>query len=404
MNRILVLLVLAAACSDPVVPQVEEVDPCEALYACRSPGQDVAVLSVNVSGGDTDPQTGSLIVRPDSIPIRFRLRNYGTDTATAGYIYVHIDPYEASFTDSTLAFPKIAPGADYEFQGVMRFRPEYASRVLDDRVTISVDANVDGDTIWSNNSRQSQTFHLAAPLLTMTFTVTNPTVFAGDTIALRVVARNYGRHAAAPAGMLAVCLPASGGLCTSIAAPVLGWIARPMVPPGGVVTFDARVPVRPEATWQDARTSSSTYLCESDAANQDYLPPRSPCHSGSSVVIIPDYERFCQPPLLQPGVVVSMTTYNCGDRPPTPSGEAVPENYRRFHIVSLDAHAGRTYVLTRSDTSGPVRVYNAAGLLMFDMDADAERIRIGSTERIYLVMYTAGSALSVRMADSEEVS
>jgi hypothetical protein len=144
-------------------------------------------------------------------------------------------------------------------------------------------------------------------------------------------------------------------------------------------------------------------FCRLPAGHSDpYLPGLAErCDEAFSLLVLPDYDRTCQPPLLPIGRSHVFTAYNCGIRPAT---TLVSEWYGpgstelgRFHLVAIDAAAGATYRFTRSAGTQPLRFYDADGFTQDDLDPLPELIRFAKGGRKYIVLYTPQSFLTVSL-------
>ena len=388
MKRSWLALVLLAACSDPMEPVVE--DPCAPVFACRSEGVDLEVVSVIIASASTDSETGLPIVHPPSFPVEVTIRNRGTDTAAAGTIDVMLGEY---YHSTQLSHSELAPGASFRGSVTIPLSATGASRIKDDRMTVQAAVWSAGDSIAQNNQMLTGPIHVAIPLLDITFT-TATTAFAGQPIELTMVVRNYGQHAASPARTISACLFDGFRGCEPSDRTTAGSVTIPMVAPGAALQIVRTMTMAPTGAWQDAAGNYGMYLCEIGMYQVTY---EWACFSnGPHILVRPSYDAVCAPPTLTSNAV-ALAAYNCGHRPTLPSFEAETQRYR-FHIVSLDAQANATYGVQRSDTSSVVRIYNSLGDVVHDFDPHPERIRVAATEKIYLVMYTAAPALTISAA------
>ena len=360
-------------------------------------------MSLELGFSRTDPDTKLPILEPDSIPVKFVVRNRGSITAPAGEVQLSFSSFDFNWT--ILQRPALRPGELYRDSVMLTASQSGGSSLTDDRVTVGIATWADGDSIGHNNTMSSPIFHLAIPLLQLTFTTVASTT-VGSEIPLTIVARNYGRHADAPAQTITGCLYDSFSGCHPRYRTTTSVFVSPPVPAGTAVEFNASLTIPASATWQDATVRYSLYLCPSASGNlPGYFTGTGPfCHRNSrSVEVVPNYEAACAPPLLVDPNNVALPAFNCGLRPSLPGFENEARQYR-FHLVALDAVAGETYVLQRSDVSALVRIYDAKGRAVIDLDPDPERIRVANSERIYLVMYSKSEALTVAVLKMAEVA
>lgn len=384
-------LALLAACSDPTEPIIE--DPCAPVFACRSSGVDLEMVSLNIASSSIDSVTGLPIVQPPGMAIEVTIRNRGTDTAAAGVIDLMVGDYFATRTMPHAALP---PGATYRGSVTLAIPNGGATSVKDDRMTVEASVWAPGDSVSENNQMSAGPVHLAIPLLDVTFT-TAATALAGEPIELTMVARNYGTHAASPVQIIAACLYDGFRGCEPDSRTTAGTLTLPEIAPGAAREITMTMPLAPTGAWQDAAGRYSIYLC---TGGTTYASSGWACFRfGRSILVRPSYEAVCGPPTLSSSAI-SLTGYNCGVRPTLPSFEAETQRYR-FHIVALEVRSGVTYVLQRSDTSSPVRLYNSQGDVVHDYDPHPERIRVAAAEKIYLVMYSEAPALTIAMTSSE---
>jgi hypothetical protein len=378
-------LALLAACSDPTDPSID--DPCAPVFACRSAGVDLETVSVDIASTATDPATGLPIVYPPGVPVEVTIRNRGTDTAAAGFVQVNLGNF---FSTGSISYPALPPGASHRGSVTLPIPADGASGLRDDRMTIETSVWAEHDTISENNQMLSGPIHVAIPLLDITFTTVADAV-AGQPIDLKVLARNYGRHAASPARELSACLYDGFRSCDPGNRTTAGSLTIPAIAPGAAEDFVATMTLTPTGVWQDAAGHYDMYLC---TAGMYKLPTGWSCFSNArSITVRPSYDVVCAPPVLN-AAATSLSAYNCGLRPVIPAFEEETQRYR-FHIVALEVQSGVGYVLQRSDTTAVVRVYNSDGDVVYDYDPDPERIRVASTEKLYLVMYSATPTLTI---------
>lgn len=393
-----ILLLLLAACSDPAGPR--DPDPCEADFACLSPGIDLEVVSLEVLYAETDPETMLGIVWPDAVQVRYKVRNRGSRIAPEGQIYISFNASQFTGYDyATQLRPALAPGEEHQTSVTVSMNQLEASRLKDDRVALALDMWDEADTLRADNRLVSSLFHLAVPLLDVTFTTTS-SIKVGDALQLGIVARNYGKHADAPARTLTACLYDIFRGCRPEYKTTIGGFSMPSVPAGTEVQFTATMTMPASAAWQDAASRYTLYLCDAPSTGaQIYFTDYGfDCYSRfRSIHVAPDYEAVCAPPRLVPGAGIVLSTYNCGIRPTMAGFESETQHYR-FHIVALDATAGTTYELQRSNQTAIMRLYNGSGLPIHDFDAAAERIRVAEAGRVYIVMYSPTEALSIEAA------
>jgi hypothetical protein len=385
---------LIAACSDPTSPPAEP-DPCTSVFACRSPGMDLEVVSVSVAGDATDPQTGLLIVQPAALRVSYTIRNRGRIAAPLAGVQTTLQSAAGDFLFGIYQeHGPIAPGESYSGSLLLQTSSLEANRLRDDRMTVEVGVGASGDTQYANDFMSSALFHLAIPLVDFSFT-TVPVAVIGQPVAVSVIARNYGLHADLPAQTATGCLYDGFRGCTPPYRTTIGGVAIPRVAAGSAVQFNTTIVIPSSAAWQDAAAQYGMYLCLGQPMTYDVN--RSVTCAFSEVralTVRPDYESVCAPPALIPGVQVTLATYNCGLRPSLAGFETETRAYR-FHIVSLQAESNVTYALQRSDTTSVIRIYDAQGNSVFDRDPAPERIRVDVAQRLYLVMYSKDESVGI---------
>ena len=402
MRRIAILILFLAACSDPTDPG-PEIDACPNVFACRTAMVDVQIVSLALQPTRFDNQTGLAIIHPDSVQVSFTVRNVGSDTAGAGIINLHLDEAGggfAGFDTAIMEMPALAPGQEWRFNGRVSFQSVELPRVYDDRMYLEViassgDGDVDVDS--NNNFAHTDVFHLAAPLLDIRFTFDSAVVTAGNSLRLNVVARNYGRHASAPAQTMAICLYQGFAGCTPQYRTVAGTVTIPAVGAGDAVQVSSTITIPSTAAWQDYTAQYSALLCAPPPNGIAYFTDGpSACAVGIAGIIVRPAYAVCAPPLLTPGTPATLGNYNCGIRPTLPGFETATAQFR-FHIVAMDAQAGVTYTAERTDTLSPLRIYDGGGNGVTDLDIAPDRFRVASAGRVYLVQYSNAPALTIRV-------
>ena len=403
MRRTATLILFLAACSDPIAPS-NEIDACPNVFACRTPSVDVQIVSLQVQPSRFDSQTGLAIIHPDSVQVSFTLRNAGSDTTRAGIINLQLDQAGGGSVGYSVPFmemPSLAPGQEWRYSGRVSFEGDELARVYDDRMYLEVIASPgegDADVDETNNFARSDIFHLAAPFLDIRFAFDSATVTAGNSVRLNIIARNYGRHATAPARTMTVCLYEGFAGCTPQYRTVAGSITIPAVGPGQLLQVSPSITIPSTAAWQDYAAQYAALLCTPPPNGVAYFTDGpSSCAVGiASINVRPAYTA-CAPPLVTPNAVATLANYNCGIRPTLPGFEAATAQFR-FHIVAVDAQAGVTYTVERSDTLPPLRIYDGGGLTVTDLDAAEDRFQLMTAGRVYLVQYSSAPALTIRVA------
>jgi hypothetical protein len=382
-------LALLAACSDPMEPVM---DPCAPVFACLSKGVDLEMVSVIIASSSTDAETGLPIVHPPGMQVEVTIRNRGTDTAAAGALDVMLGDY---FARESMPYSALAPGATYTGSVTLAIPASGAnSYVRDDRMTVEASVWSDGDTESTNNMMLAGPIHVAVPLLDVTFT-TATTAFAGQPIELKMLARNYGRHAVSPAQVVSACLYDGFRGCDPDSRTTAGSFTMPEIAPGVAREIVMTMALTPTGAWQDAAGHYSIYLC-TFSTTYDMTNDYACFRFGRSILVRPSYDAVCAPPTLTLNAI-ALPAYNCGLRPSVPSFEAETERHR-FHIAALETQSGVTYAVQRSDTSSILRIYNSLGDVLHDYDPHPERIRVATAEKIYLVMYSATPMLMISAA------
>ena len=404
MRRTWPVVLLFAACSDLTGPAGPDAlpDRCASAFACRSAGVDIQVVSLDLAATRQDAATGLDIMHPDSVPVSVVLRNVGSDTAAADDVYLTLRGPLSTYAQTFVPYPALAPGEEFRFSSVVHFEPYGPTDLRDDRVQLELMAIADHDAAFGDNHATSATFHLAVPLLQYAYSLSTDNITAGEAVALNVVARNYGRHADAPARIMTACLYADFTGCTAQYRTTAGAFMAPPVPAGSVVQFQAMLAIPATAAWQDAAVVYSMALCDATSFAPAYLSDIPPCYAGARLLSVrPDYENVCGAPQMLPGIDMTLTGYNCGLRP-VPAGQETTARRYRFHLVAFDAAADVTYQVQRSDTTAHLRLYNVAGVAVLDRDAAPDRFRVAAAQRLYLIHYSAQESFTIRVTPTQE--
>jgi hypothetical protein len=376
-----VLLTLAACTNDG--------GTCGPTAECIAPAAELEVSAVTVgSAARTHPVTGLRVV--DSLRISYTVRNVGAISSDTTPVRVTVPiswPYDRFDT-----LPPIAAG-----QSVTRTMLFPSERVYfdgdypSDKFAATVALETTYPDATSNNSRTSDTAHLALPILKVTVQrLAEPRVRVNDPIRMSATITNLSAIAPARDIQLRHCLWDYDVGCWAGYWTAFGTTSLPDIGPGETRTISYTTAI-PETGAENGNLYYSMSVCVTARAdNQPYRSFNSVgngtwiCGSAGQVEVMPDYEA-CRPPMLgvQP---VTLTAPNCGIYPmPTEPGNwTFSLAQKLFYVFTLDAIGGQTYSVTGLEGG---RAYLSTGRTAADLDPAAERVRFESTGRYYFIIY-----------------
>ncbi|HSK19543.1 MAG TPA: hypothetical protein VK912_10390 [Longimicrobiales bacterium] len=383
----LAALALFGACSDPVGP--DTIDPCPT--PCEPAVVDFAIEDVRVTSASigVHPVTNLRAVSPHELRITYRIINLG-DSAAAPFIAAYV--MDGSSTDTLTV---IAPGDTLDAELVI---DTVRSRLSPgtDLTQVSVQVYFPNDTAFANNFAVSEQVHIAVPVLRVVSESVPDDIRVNEPFAASMRVRNLSRFAPSPAMTLTACLFEGSIGCYAGQFTTFVSFGIPALTPDSDVLIADQFVVPPTAAWQDEDLRYTGFLCTggSDDARPYLSYVGLECLFWSNFFVVPDYEGACAPPLLAPGIPVTLPSYNCGIQPVAPEPAERLAAVRPFHLVSFDALADTTYSIDRSTEAVPVRIYDANGSALHDLDPGAA-IRVGAAQRIYVATYTPSPSLTI---------
>jgi hypothetical protein len=382
------IFLLLPACADPTGPPVQP-DPCEPVNACLVEGIDLDLRSLTLVSTDTDAASGLPLVPGDSIRATATVLNRGSRRSEGGTIVLEVKAYGDRFVGRVENdLPALEPGQQQALTLAVPVWVSSLSQVRDERLAVLATIYGAGDTIVANDRRTSSTHIIAAPILQLVASAGEGRVGASVPVSLTII--NYSTTRSQPAALWVACFFDSFRSCAEGGRSPSGTVLLPAVPAAGRISVNAQVPVPPEAAYLDEAFTYSGYLCRVDDPTLGYAEEGA-CFSIGNVTIRPDYEAVCAPPLLT-GAPAHLAAWNCGN-PHQPRTELRPPP---FHLLALDAAAGVTYRIERSTGGSAFRFYDVRGEPVPDLAAAADELRVGASERIYVVSYSAAANATFR--------
>lgn len=353
---------LAAACSDPL-------GPCERRFACEVQGIDLAVLDVDVIGGNeagVDPVTRYPIYGPGRVTAIATFVNRGDSIA----------PETRLSNGRTL--PSLAPGETFrdtvvlDIAGTRRLQAGADPRMADvTYVQISV-VQLEWDADATNDYGLSEPFHATVPVLggTLELGGQRTEVRANSPFVVAFSIRNHSVHGAALDSMDAVLCMIDVDVGCWGNWPYFGRFELARIEGNSVYQNAYMTSVPPEATiWPDEAHTGRFAMClVPSSLTEPYMPTHSTCVSGVNLTVRPDYSA-CSPPAVEIGVPLTLSTPNC----------TFPQRLStlRHSVVALDAVAGQQYSIA------------PGGAYHFIANADGDRVSLPVAEdgRYYIVFY-----------------
>jgi len=378
----LLLLPIFFACDDPIAPRGQP-DPCETEGACEVEGMDLEVRSLTLVTTGTHP-SGLRLVPGDTVHATVVVRNRGSVPSVDASLSVQLNPSPAVLLGTLYTeVPALTPGEERPVSVAVPIDPAQFYRLRDERIRVRASVFSLADTIDANNAMTSDTVVVTAALLQVTVDFGEGR--AGGTLPATVTIRNRSTTTDRPAREVDACLYDTFRACDADGRSRTGAFTLPAVPAGATVTANLAIPIPPEAVHLDQAASYETYVCPVGAVNIEL--GGVDCTLFGFPRVRPDYEGLCAPPALT-ATPVTLATWNCGN-------PHLPRTARRpppFHLLALDAAGGATYRIERSTDGSALRLYDVDGEPVPDLDPAPDRVRVGTSERIYIVSYSAGQS------------
>lgn len=389
------------ACSDPT-------GPCDMPGACEVEGFDLHVIAAHIAEqAGTDAVTGRPVAPAGDILIEYVVRNRGTQTAPARAVTLWSDRLDSSGGDS---IPSLTPGDSAVLRATLPITNDYVvhgeagpeSDLF--RVWVSILDSHDAETANDTASFQA---HIPVPVLVPYI---EPVIAAkiriGEPFEVTYRLRNLSTRTAASDVSLRLCLWTDHS-CYPMEGSTFGHVDVADLAPGAEFVLTTMVAIPPTATVHDEDYLRVLSVCLVPSSWTDpYLSwdlPVDCAGEWSYIRVLPDYHGVCNAPVVGVDGTHVFTDHNCG-RMALTAQQSGPVSWNErirdvfsFHVIGIDAIAGREYRLERSDPSG--------GLQVFDVDGGDARMEASTpgtftfseAGRYYLVMYTDSPALSVTL-------
>jgi hypothetical protein len=241
-------------------------------------------------------------------------------------------------------------------------------------VELRIEEAFDSD---STNDVRPAWMHPAVPLLLLDFPDPGlPRVRVNEPFEVRFTITNRSERITAAGYAAWLCVAQYGDLCFPGNFAPTAPSVLPDLEPGEVFAGHYMAKIEPPGAWQDESTQGWITMCIRPAGWVDpYLGIGHYCTGGGFLRVMPDYEGACAPPLLVPGVPITLTEHNCGLMPLTAQGDTARSNYlirlHNIHLFAADLQAGRTY---RLDWAGKPRNF-----LFADGDGDHDGFQLPDT-------------------------
>ena len=387
------------ACSDPT-------GPCDRAGACEVEGFDLAVTAAYLAEqAGTDAATGHPVAPAGDITVEYVVRNRGTQTAPARAVMLWNDHLDGPASDS---IPSLAPGDSAVLRTTLAITNDYvvhgAAGPGSDLFRLHVTIHDSHDAEAANDTASFEA-HIPLPVLVPYIEpVTAAKIRIGEPFEVTYRLRNLSTRTAATDVSLRLCLW-SDQPCYPTEGSTFGHVDVADLAPGAEFELTTMVAIPATATVHDEDYLRVLSVCLVPASWTDpYLSwDSTPDCAGewSYIRVLPDYQGVCNAPVVGVDGTHVFTDHNCGhmaltaqQRGPMSWNELIRDLFS-FHVIGIDALAGREYRLERSDPSG--------GLQIFDFDGGNARLEASApgtftfreAGRFYLVMYTDSPALSV---------
>ena len=386
---------LALACDDGAT------EPCARPHACEIEGVDLVVVRAYlIDPSGTDAVTGHDVVDPGEVVVEYVVRNRGSQDSPPREAWVDGRPYSIGFVSDSI--PPLAPGDSV----VARMRVPVPAFYLtgSDLVTFITAVESAGDADESSNHSAFDA-HVALPVIEASIdSVSAAAIRVGEPFAVTYRVRNVSTRSTAAGLTLRLCLRFDYSTCWPGYWGTFGHVDVPNLPPGGQFSLGTSVRLPSTATIHDEDHLLILAVCPALTSwtdpYLDYADRTLQCFGEQYIRVLPDYEEVCSAPLLESGETHFFTDYNCGRVPATaqiPIGGSWHDQWSLFHVIGIDAAAGRPYRLERSDSTGGLKMLDPDGADALLESAPAGSFAFGQSGRYYLVMHTDSPAVSITL-------
>ncbi len=241
------------------------------------------------------------------------------------------------------------------------------------------DASNDGG--FNNNGKQTSSFYLTKP--TLVFSSTGVvTTRVNQKFTLPLTIKNDG-YAPSPAFTVNGCLTFVYMRCGDVTWTSFPAYSIPALQPGQSYVVKDSIVVTPTSAFQDEQFQYTLSYCTTSSD-----PNLGGCGGSSRLVVLPDYESSCHPPVLSAIAPVHLNAFNCG----LTAVVNTNDGSMAFHLVAIDMLPGHSYQVTRSDAAVAIRAYDVDGAPIDDLDPAADRFAVGTAGRYYIVSYDIPAA------------
>jgi hypothetical protein len=391
-------LLLALACG------TDTTGPCDRPHACEIEGFDLVMVRAGAVGPTgTDAVTGSVVLGPGAVEVEYVVRNRGTQESPPRPVWVVDSRRSTDLVIDTV--PALAPGESVVARMTVPITAYYL--VGNDLTTFSVAVeSVDDADEYSNHI--SFNAHMAVPVIEHSIDpIANDRIRVGESFEVTYRVRNISTRATASGMTLRLCLMTPYSACWPGYWGTFGHVDVPDLPPGGELSISRPTSIVPAASPHDEARPFIFTVCLS---RTDWTDPyldfsqivrgRLDCTGQQHIRVLPDYEGVCKAPLLAPGAVHVFAEHNCGRVPPS-SQNIGDDPWSRlqylFHVIAIEAEAGRIYTLERSDPDGNMKIMDADGEAAVPGSAPAGSFSFQQSGRYYVVMNAGPASLSLAL-------
>jgi hypothetical protein len=378
--------------------------PCDRPHACEIEGFDLVVVRAGVVAPTAiDAVTGNAVLAPGTVDVEYVIRNRGTQESPPRLMWVADNRGATPSVSDSL--PALAPGESIAARMTVTVTAYYLIGSDLARFHVAVESLDDAD---EDSNHIAFEVHIAVPVIEHSIDMISAVrVRVGESFGVTYRVRNLSTRAAASGLTLRLCLMTDYAACFPGYWGTFGHVDVPDLPPGAEFSISTPTSIVPAAVPHDEARLFMLSVCPSRTSWTDpYIDIGDiwsgilDCNGQQHIRVLPDYEGVCRAPLLAPGGVHVFEEHNCGHMPPSSqsiSFDPWSQLQYLFHVIAIEAEAGRVYTLERSNPDGSMKLLDGDGEAALLGSAPTGSFSFQQSGRYYIVMNAGPASLSLAL-------